>query len=59
MLSGVLGPCLFLIYINDIYLNIPGKLLKLADDTKVVCPIENEDYGEMYRRSRQIDELVK
>ena len=22
-------------------------MLKFADDTKVICPIENEDYGEM------------
>ena len=34
------------IYINDIDLNISGDILKFADDTKVICPIENEEYGE-------------
>ena len=48
----VLGPCLFpiyiyiYIYINDIDLNVSGEMLKFADVTKVICPIENEDYGE-------------
>ena len=37
--------CLFLIYINVIDLNISREILKYADDTKVICPIENEDYG--------------
>ena len=38
--GSVLRPCLFLIYINDIDLNISGEMLKFADDTKVICSIE-------------------
>ena len=53
--GSVLGPVLFLIYINNIELNISGKMLTFADDTKVICPIENEEYG----KTSQIDGLVK
>ena len=42
--ESVLGS--LLIYINDIDLNISGEMLKFADDTKVICPIEKEEYGE-------------
>ena len=55
--GSVLGPVLFLIYINNIDLNISGERLKFADDTKVICPIENEEYGEILQAD--LDRLVK
>ena len=44
-IESVFGPVLFLNYIDDIDLNI-RDMLKCADNTKVICPIENEEYGE-------------
>ena len=53
---SVLGPVLFLIYINDINLIISGEMLNFADDTKVICPIESEEYRETLQTD--IDELM-
>ena len=47
---------MFLIYINDIDLNISGEMLKFADDTKVICPIENDEYGDTLQAD--IDRLM-
>ena len=31
----MLGPALFIMYINDIYANVSSSVLKFADDTKL------------------------
>ena len=39
---SVLGPILFLIYINDLEDDISSKVLKFADDTKVFRKVTND-----------------
>ena len=40
---SVLGPLLFLIYINDLDTNIVSKMFKFADDTKLCHRAKNPD----------------
>ena len=42
--GSVLGPILFLIYINDLEDDISSKVLKFADDTKVFRKVTNDTY---------------
>ena len=55
--GSVLGPVLFLIYVNDIDSCISSNLLKFADDTKLYRVIENID--DVKSLQLDLDELVK
>ena len=54
---SVLGPLLFLIYINDIDDGIISKIWKFADDTKICKNIKNERDVEILRKD--LEQLYK
>ena len=55
--GSVLGPILFLIYINDLEDDISSKILKLADDTKVFRKVTN--VTDKQSLQDDLDKLVK
>ena len=55
--GSVLEPLLFLTYINDLDDNITSKLLKFADDTKVVRKVNTD--GDKQHLQNDLDKLVK
>ena len=55
--GSVLGPILFLIYINDLEDDISSKVLKFADDTKVFRKVKN--CTDKQRLQDDLDKLAK
>ena len=55
--GSVLGPILFLIYINDLKDDISSKVLKFADDTKVFRKVTN--YTDIQSLQDHLEKLVK
>ena len=55
--GSVLGPILFLVYINDLEEGVIGKILKFADDTKLFT--KTKGIGDNFFLQDDIDKLVK
>ena len=55
--GSVLGPLLFLIYINDLDDNITSNVLKFADNTKVFRKVNTD--GDKQHLQNDLDRLVK
>ena len=55
--GSVLGPILFLVYINDLEEGVTGKLLKFADDTKLFRKVK--EIGDKQILQEDIDTLSK
>ena len=55
--GSVLGPILFLVYINDLEEGVIGKILKFADDTKLFT--KTKEIGDKIFLQDDIDKLVK
>ena len=55
--GSVLGPILFLVYINDLEEGVTGKILKFADDTKLFRQVK--EIGDNFFLQEDIDKLVR
>ena len=55
--GSVLGPILFLVYINDLEEGVTGKILKFADDTKLFRKVK--EIGDKQNLQDDMDTLVK
>ena len=57
--GSVLGPLLFLIYINDLDDNRTSNILKFADDTKVFRKVNTDGDKQQCHIQSDLDRLVK
>ena len=55
--GSVLGPILFLVYIDDLEEAVTGSILKFADDTKLFR--KTKEIGDEHKLQDDIDELVR
>ena len=55
--GSVLGPILFLVYINDLEEGVTGTILKFADDTKLFRKVK--EIGDKHNLQDDIDKVVK
>ena len=55
--GSVLGPILFLVYINDLEEGVTGKILKFADDIKLFRKAKG--IGDKQKLQDDIDKLIK
>ena len=55
--GSVLGPILFLVYINDLEEGVTGNILKFADDTKLFR--KTKEIGDKQKLQDDIDNLVR
>ena len=55
--GSVLGPILFLVYVNDLEEGVTGNILKFADDTKLFR--KTKEIGDKQNLHNDIDKLVR
>ena len=55
--GSVLGPILFMVYINDLEEVVTGKLLKFTDDTKLFR--KTKEIGDKQKLQDDIDKCVR